>query len=572
MRYIKISNQGELDIRLVALMGGTTKANNKYKIGQFGTGLKYALAWLFRNNVDFRIFVGNNQVNVSIDKEEIKGEVFEIICINGQRTSITTGMGLDWKAWMIMREIWCNALDEGNAVKSIVEENLVGEEGNTVFYIQISSDIQEVLDNWNKHFIPEDTEPIFQNSEFKLYSPGSHMCIYKNGVLVYENPSLKTVFRYDVLDAQINELREYKMSPSYDISRAIKQLNPVGIQHFLDHVTSEHYEGNNMDYNWYTNWGESWQTFMMSTKLLTGNIRQRFSDSGYSYNEHDYTLLPKCLYDSLTKAFDGIGELEVAENKYNFYEVESTETSDKVDSCIERLLQVGYKVHPEIIYTYGFFEDKSTLIRTDRKKLLISIGLSQKTVIEIMKLLMEINEQIIAGIDSTDAIKKHFISLYMRKLIDISGIDLKVESPMADDKKSSLWVAFILTMPNKGSWDGKWSGDGDNHTVIQMITKEKTEQLLGKETTKSWHYSWNDGWDANIEAKVVSTEEERAALLKNNKGFCGYDWMIQSLLIDGTIIPLSERNKALAAPIETEEMVEEPIIDTPPEITDDLPF
>ena len=48
MKYLKIQNKGELDIRLVALMGGSTKTNDRYKIGKFGTGLKYTLAFLFR--------------------------------------------------------------------------------------------------------------------------------------------------------------------------------------------------------------------------------------------------------------------------------------------------------------------------------------------------------------------------------------------------------------------------------------------------------------------------------------------------------------------------------------------
>ena len=58
MRYLKIQNNGLLDIRLVALMGGTTKSKDTFKIGQFGTGLKYTLAFLYRNNIDFKVFVG----------------------------------------------------------------------------------------------------------------------------------------------------------------------------------------------------------------------------------------------------------------------------------------------------------------------------------------------------------------------------------------------------------------------------------------------------------------------------------------------------------------------------------
>jgi hypothetical protein len=127
MKYLKIQNDGVLDIRLVALMGGTTKANDKFKIGQFGTGLKYTLAFLFRNNLDFKIFAGNDEINIYTENETIKEDLFEIICINGNRTSITTKMGAEWSAWMIIRELWCNALDEGGSIKDVVSQP-VGEQ------------------------------------------------------------------------------------------------------------------------------------------------------------------------------------------------------------------------------------------------------------------------------------------------------------------------------------------------------------------------------------------------------------------------------------------------------------
>jgi hypothetical protein len=53
MKYLKIQNQGELGIRLVALMGGTTKIDIPHKIGQFGTGLKYAISWPIPKKVGF---------------------------------------------------------------------------------------------------------------------------------------------------------------------------------------------------------------------------------------------------------------------------------------------------------------------------------------------------------------------------------------------------------------------------------------------------------------------------------------------------------------------------------------
>ena len=95
MKYLKISNEGLLDIRLIALMGGTTKSGSYEKIGHFGTGLKYTMAFLFRNKVEFKIFVGTEEVKVHIEEEQIGETLFEIICIDGHRTSITTQMGED---------------------------------------------------------------------------------------------------------------------------------------------------------------------------------------------------------------------------------------------------------------------------------------------------------------------------------------------------------------------------------------------------------------------------------------------------------------------------------------------
>jgi len=101
MKYLKISSKGLLDIRLVYLMGGTTKANDKYKIGQFGTGLKYTLSFLLRSNLHFKIFIGGQEVIITTVNETIRDTEFEIIHINGVKTSITTNMGYDWEEWML---------------------------------------------------------------------------------------------------------------------------------------------------------------------------------------------------------------------------------------------------------------------------------------------------------------------------------------------------------------------------------------------------------------------------------------------------------------------------------------
>jgi len=88
-------------------------------------------------------------------------------------------------------------------------------------------------------------------------------------------------------------------------------------------------------------------------------------------------------------------------------------------------------------------------------------------------------------------------------------------------------VEFKLTMPNKGSWNGKWSGEDRNFTLDRDLDDERAIQLSGK----SWSYGWPDGWRAEISARVVPTGEER----KPSHGFNGYDWMAASILRYGKI-------------------------------------
>jgi hypothetical protein len=83
-------------------------------------------------------------------------------------------------------------------------------------------------------------------------------------------------------------------------------------------------------------------------------------------------------------------------------------------------------------------------------------------------------------------------------------------------------IEFRLTMPGKASWDGKWSGDARNYTLLRDLDDARAAQLDGR----SWSYGWSDGWRAEISARVVRDGEK----LKPSHGFHGYDWMVASIL------------------------------------------
>lgn len=100
-RFLRIKNSGELDIRLIALMGGTTKAEDHSKIGKFGTGLKYAISYLIRNKNNFKVFIGDKEITFEGHEEMIGEHSFTTIFMNGASMNITTRYGYQWKAWEV---------------------------------------------------------------------------------------------------------------------------------------------------------------------------------------------------------------------------------------------------------------------------------------------------------------------------------------------------------------------------------------------------------------------------------------------------------------------------------------
>lgn len=423
MKYLKIQNDGELDIRLVALMGGTTKANDKYKIGQFGTGLKYTLAYLFRNNIDFKIFVGETEVQLSIETEVIKEENFDIICINGNRTSITTRMGADWDAWMIIRELWCNALDEGGSVRGVVE-NVEGVEGKTIFFIQIDKDFQTVLDNWGNYFI-HDNEPLWDGPNHRIYHGGEKTRIYKQGVLIHtvDKPAL---FSYDVKTASINELREFKGTTSAEIVRALKNTSPTVITHFLENVTEDHYEGT-MDYKWYESFGQVWRDTIGNAKIIHQKAVDTIKERGAEYDAAKTIILPMKVYNFLTGEFKGIGALRTADKINEFYEIHSQPLADRMNEVLAILEVCEYAIHPELKFIFGAFGDKNIMgqINMDTKEVMLSDSLLEKSLFNFVAVIIEENEHFKSGFsDCTRNFQQHFINLFTKTMLDKNAVKL----------------------------------------------------------------------------------------------------------------------------------------------------
>lgn len=91
-------------------------------------------------------------------------------------------------------------------------------------------------------------------------------------------------------------------------------------------------------------------------------------------------------------------------------------------------------------------------------------------------------------------------------------------------------IAFILTMPRNNSWNGKWSGE---EQVFARVFSERTKKRYNLQEA-SYYYDFDDGWAACVTVKNVDQNEGRR-LARKSAGFCGYDWMINDIMMCGRI-------------------------------------
>lgn len=97
-------------------------------------------------------------------------------------------------------------------------------------------------------------------------------------------------------------------------------------------------------------------------------------------------------------------------------------------------------------------------------------------------------------------------------------------------------IAFILTMPNCGSWNGKFSGESNFHCAIRKFKESefKNEKIIDI-IDKSFYYNFGDGWGANIKVELIDSKTA-SQYRKKSSGFMGYEWMIKSILKNRKII------------------------------------
>lgn len=447
-KYILIQNDGEIESNSFELIGASTKRGQAGKIGFFGSGLKYSIAYMMRNGIDFKVFSGEKELVFTTIPETLKEQIFERICINGKPTSYTVTMGPTWKEdWFVLREIYCNSLDESKCQVVKETENVQPNAGSTRIYIELTDTLRQVIVDWDKYFSDERT-PIFECEKIytsslgtsdgsvigyqpvKVY-PRTDGILYRRGINVAKKTSF--LFDYELQFVNINEDRTAQniSSTDYMFADMIGQMtNEDWVKNILRTSQDDDRKVEYSSMTWHKpeqKPSEKWIEFSKENMLVVREISGRYADE-IAKTKKEVFLIPSYFARELKKQLPAVSLIGMGTIIGDSYmsEVEKTAKMDfLLKEVIKSLNEMGYEVHYDI--TVVDFEDDAKLGQADvkEKKIYIAKKTFDMGRREIALTLIEENEHIKSGKgDETRAFQNHLISQWLTSMENQNGLFL----------------------------------------------------------------------------------------------------------------------------------------------------
>jgi len=314
MEYLEIKNKGLIEAEALTLLGGTTKRNDDSKIGMFGSGNKYALAYFIRNNIDINIFSGEDEILIDTVEKTFRGNKMNVITVNGSETSITTETGPGWDLWQCIREIYSNAVDEGILSFNLVEE-INKEKDVTSFYLTATEKVLDFYKNKEKYIYSEDRILFECEIGRTLKKDGDKANIYRKGIRCFDTDK-DSLYDYDLFNIDINESRLIQRDS--EGMQGVWSLmsrcdNKEIIDYFLSNISKEVLENNNYIDYWSFNeykfekskiWDEIFKTKLVAPYKLGGYVSELWIDKTYLVNDKLYQKLKK-IYGREVSALKG---------------------------------------------------------------------------------------------------------------------------------------------------------------------------------------------------------------------------------------------------------------------------
>lgn len=189
-------NPGLIDLNAALIMGVSVKDKDA-PIGRFGTGFKFSIATILRGGGSVTLYRGTQRHEFTTKRKVLRGEEFDLVCMDNEPLGFTTQLGKDWLPWMAWRELASNALDEGGSYLLAAEASKICDkhlDGHTTLIV---SGLDEIWPDRNTILL--ESEPIESTDHADIHSGISEFIFYR-GVRIYK-PARPTAFTYNIKSA-----------------------------------------------------------------------------------------------------------------------------------------------------------------------------------------------------------------------------------------------------------------------------------------------------------------------------------------------------------------------------------
>ena len=421
--YFVIENDKEIDPRAFTLMGASTKRQDDSKIGFFGSGNKYAVALLMRENTHFKVFSGKKEIKFGKKIVNFEGQRYEIITVNGKETSLTTEMGPNWKDWFAIREFYSNALDEGD-VRLDVSDKFEPKVGVTKIYIEKTEVLSDFFSNIGKYILTTNINKIAvvetQYGRVSLIKKmdNKSLIFYRKGIRIEEVKS-ECLYWYDFNEIEINESRTTKNS--YEPSERIASFYAITkdeeiIKNFINNYKKKYEES--LHWNYADKLSSSWEKVLRGRRVYSESIA---IVSGDFEGKANSIILPDKLAKKISEEIPTITVVGFSESaKYEILEKVAQEQR-LIDFCLIEMKKFGYPYSESVLIAKFYEDDVIGKWDEENKAIVLARKYFPNSVNELLVIMLEEYFHYKGQVDG----RRSFVKFLIKEIIDCKKNELE---------------------------------------------------------------------------------------------------------------------------------------------------
>lgn len=213
---ISFQNAGLIDIRAVITFGASSKETAN-PIGFFGTGLKYAIAILLREQHEVELYRGLDRYRFFVQPTRIRVHDFDVVCMEGpdgtKELGFTTELGKQWQLWQAFRELYCNAKDEGGTC----DRGLAKPSADTTT-VRVKGEAFDAV-YFDRYNIFLESKPAVVGELAEIHASRGDYIFYR-GIRVSRLKDTPGLYRYNIL-RKITLTEDRTVAEPYQITNAI---------------------------------------------------------------------------------------------------------------------------------------------------------------------------------------------------------------------------------------------------------------------------------------------------------------------------------------------------------------